>query len=69
MQIKSSIHDYYVEEFDRFGDAAAAAATAANPIFLIDRRVHELYPQEFAAIPLERSVLIEASEKQNPSRA
>jgi 3-dehydroquinate synthase len=63
MQIKSSVHDYAVEEFGTFAETLTAARTA-QPLYLIDRRVHELYPGEFASVPPESCVLIDASEKQ-----
>jgi 3-dehydroquinate synthase len=61
--IKSRAHDYTVEEFGSSNAALAAAVSDRRPHMLIDRAVYDLLdPEVRTTLPVERTVLVEATE-------
>jgi len=63
LTIKSRAHDYTVESYADLGAALAAIAGGDRALWLVDKRMAELYgPVITAVAPVERTVLIEANE-------
>lgn len=63
MQIQSHSHPYTVTESGSVAEALSALVAGEMPFFLVDRKVAELYPRQFAVMPAERMYLIEATEE------
>lgn len=64
LTIQSRSHPYTVAQFSTLEATLGAIVDPSRALWLVDRQVHELFPALRAILPVERTVLLTATEEQ-----